>query len=77
MSSRTVPHAVRLAVKLHETLASSRSRVACLAYALIHRLDTVGGIAPTTGCDADHVGAVARVDYTTTYVFYRAGNGCG
>ena len=45
----------------------------------IQRLDTVAGIAPTSGCDAAHVGEVARVDYTTRYVFYKAapGNSCG
>jgi hypothetical protein len=38
----------------------------------VQRLSTVGGLAPTTGCDADHVGAEADVDYTATYYFYRA-----
>jgi hypothetical protein len=38
----------------------------------IQRLDTVGGLAPAAGCDATHVGAVARVDYTATYFFYEA-----
>jgi len=38
----------------------------------IQRLNTTGGLAPTTGCDADHIGAVARVDYTATYYFYEA-----
>jgi hypothetical protein len=38
----------------------------------IQRLDTVGGIAPKTGCDATLVGASARVDYTATYYFYEA-----
>lgn len=37
----------------------------------ILRLDTVGGVAPSTGCDAASVGAEARVDYTATYSFYR------
>jgi Protein of unknown function (DUF3455) len=37
----------------------------------IQRLDTVGGLAPTSGCDAAQVGATARVDYTATYFFYR------
>jgi hypothetical protein len=37
----------------------------------IQRLDTTGGLAPASGCDADHVGSVARVDYTATYYFYR------
>lgn len=36
----------------------------------IRRSDTHGGIAPTTGCDADHVDANARVPYTATYTFY-------
>lgn len=36
----------------------------------IQRLDTVGGLAPTSGCDAGHETAVARVDYTATYYFY-------
>jgi hypothetical protein len=37
----------------------------------IQRLETVGGRAPTSGCDAAHVDAIARVDYTATYFFYR------
>jgi hypothetical protein len=41
----------------------------------IQRLETTGGLAPTTGCDADHVGATSRVDYTATYYFYRASGG--
>ena len=36
----------------------------------IQRLDTVGGVAPKKGCDADHAGEVARVPYTATYAFY-------
>ena len=38
----------------------------------IQRLDTTGGLAPATGCDATTVGALARMDYTATYSFYRA-----
>lgn len=38
----------------------------------IQRLDTVGGIAPASGCDATTVGTLARVDYTATYYFYKA-----
>lgn len=37
----------------------------------IQRLETVGGNAPATGCDADHVGATANVPYTAHYFFYR------
>jgi len=36
----------------------------------IHRLDTSGGLAPATGCDAEHVGDDASVEYTATYYFY-------
>jgi hypothetical protein len=38
----------------------------------IQRLDTVGGIAPSAGCDAAHAGAEVRVDYSANYAFYGA-----
>jgi hypothetical protein len=39
----------------------------------IHRLNTSGGIAPTSGCsDVTHIGTLALVPYTTDYFFYRA-----
>jgi Protein of unknown function (DUF3455) len=38
----------------------------------IRRSDTHGGIAPTTGCDAQHLNTVSRVPYTATYTFYSA-----
>ncbi len=38
----------------------------------VQRLDTTGGLAPATGCDASHVGDTARIDYTATYYFYKA-----
>lgn len=37
----------------------------------IQRLDTVGGLAPTTGCDAAHTGMAESVPYTAKYFFYR------
>jgi hypothetical protein len=40
--------------------------------ASIQRLDTVGGVAPADGCDAEHAGAIARVPYTAVYAFYGA-----
>lgn len=43
----------------------------------IHRLDTTGGLAPATGCDADHVGAQSSIDYTATYYFYEPKANCG
>ena len=39
-------------------------------FTTIQRLDTVGGVAPATGCDAAHVGAVAEVPYSAHYFFY-------
>ena len=38
----------------------------------IHRINTTGGVAPATGCDAGHVGTTARVFYTADYLFYAA-----
>jgi hypothetical protein len=41
----------------------------------VQRLNTVGGLAPATGCDATTIGAVARVPYTATYFMYRTRTG--
>jgi FtsP/CotA-like multicopper oxidase with cupredoxin domain len=38
----------------------------------IQRLDTVGGLAPQTGCDAGHPGATVESAYSATYYFYKA-----
>lgn len=38
----------------------------------IQRLNTVGGAAPATGCDAGHVNAQVLVPYRADYFFYRA-----
>jgi len=38
----------------------------------VQRVNTAGGLAPTTDCDADHLGQVARVPYTAEYFFFRA-----
>ncbi len=38
----------------------------------ITRTGTNGGTAPTAGCDAAHIGTIARVPYTATYTFYAA-----
>lgn len=40
----------------------------------IQRLNTEGGLAPTDGCEADHIGARVRIAYTATYYFYTAAN---
>lgn len=39
----------------------------------IQRVNTTGGLAPATGCNAARVGALAPVFYTADYYFYRAG----
>ena len=42
----------------------------------IHRLNTTGGLAPSTGCSLPgHVGARALVPYTADYFFYRFARG--
>lgn len=41
----------------------------------IQRLDTAGGKAPASGCDAAHVGAKVLVPYQANYFFYRHANG--
>jgi hypothetical protein len=38
----------------------------------VQRLATVGGAAPTEGCDADHAGDEVRAPYEATYAFYYA-----
>jgi uncharacterized protein DUF3455 len=37
----------------------------------IQRVNTTGGIAPATGCDASRAGAEARVAFSAEYYFYR------
>ena len=36
----------------------------------IQRVNTVGGIAPATGCAADSAGKTARIPYTADYYFF-------
>jgi Protein of unknown function (DUF3455) len=38
----------------------------------VQRLDTVGGKAPTTGCDQSHQDAEVQIPYTANYYFYRS-----
>ena len=41
----------------------------------IHRVNTAGGLAPSTGCSsAADVGRTAFVPYTTDYIFYKEAN---
>ena len=41
----------------------------------IQRVNTTGGVAPATGCDANHLGEARNVQYTSDYYFYRAAGG--
>jgi hypothetical protein len=41
------------------------------AVAYIRRADTKGGLAPTKGCDAQHLSEQARMRYSATYQFFR------
>ena len=38
----------------------------------IRRVETHGGTAPATGCDAGHLAATVRMRYAARYEFYRA-----
>jgi uncharacterized protein DUF3455 len=38
----------------------------------VQRVATTAGLAPTTGCDAEHVAALVDVAYTASYYFYEA-----
>lgn len=40
--------------------------------AYIRRSETHGGVAPPSGCDAEHLSSTVRVPYTATYTFYSA-----
>jgi hypothetical protein len=53
---------------LHAVDAGGAGPVSSAQY--IQRLNTDGGIAPTTGCDDAGVGATANVPYTAEYFFY-------
>jgi hypothetical protein len=53
---------------------SGKGRMGKVTY--LQRLETVGGLAPSSGCDATTVGAVADVEYSALYVFYEAQHGC-
>ena len=54
-----------LEVKSHEgngTLTQTKA---------IQRINTTGGVAPSTGCSEAQVGAESRVPYTATYLFLK------
>ena len=54
---------------LQATAHEGKGRMADVSY--IQRLHTAGGLAPSAGCDAAHVGTTKRVRYTASYFFSR------
>jgi hypothetical protein len=59
---------------LNATSHTGKGRMSKVSF--IQRLYTSGGLAPATGCDADHLGAQTSIDYTTTYYFYEPKSAC-
>jgi hypothetical protein len=55
---------------LEATSHTGKGRMSDVTF--IQRLDTVAGLAPASGCDAEHVGEPADVHYTASYYFYEA-----
>ena len=53
---------------LHAKSHEGTGTLAAVQY--IQRLDTVGGVAPSAGCDAAPSGEEARIDYSANYDFY-------
>lgn len=53
---------------LVEVESSGKGGLAGIRY--VQRIDTVGGAAPPSGCDAAHSAARQDVEYRATYVFY-------
>jgi hypothetical protein len=52
------------------TVATNAGAGVLTAAKLIQRVDTTGGLPPTSGCDQATAGNATRVDYTASYVFW-------
>ncbi|HYZ82755.1 MAG TPA: DUF3455 domain-containing protein [Bryobacteraceae bacterium] len=61
-----------LLVQVAGSQAGPTNGSALLGTTFIHRVNTSGGIAPTSGCDDSSIGKLALVPYTTDYFFYKA-----
>jgi hypothetical protein len=55
---------------LQKVSTAGTGRITEVTY--IQRLNTSGGLAPTTVADAAHAGEIARIPYTAEYFFYHA-----
>ena len=54
-----------LLLKAVDSLSTPNNKIT-----FVQRICTVGGLAPTTGADATHLGALDSVPYTASYLFY-------
>jgi Protein of unknown function (DUF3455) len=52
-------------------VVSEQGSGALSAVKFVTRTDSQGGLAPATGCDAAHAGAMAAEHYSAIYTFYR------
>ena len=55
-------------------VVSKRGEGPFSAATYINRFNTVGGISPLTGCDANHLGSDKMVPYSASYLFYNHSN---
>lgn len=53
------------------TITSNVGSGALSGAAYIRRIDTKGGSEPVAGCDASHIGEIARMRYSATYQFFK------
>jgi Protein of unknown function (DUF3455) len=53
--------------------ASTKGAGQLAGVTFVQRVATKGGIAPATGCDAAHVAAEVRANYSADYYFYKGG----
>jgi hypothetical protein len=53
------------------TVKSTSGSGVLTAARFVHRVNTVGGVAPANGCEAGNVGAEVRIPYSARYVFYK------
>ncbi len=67
--ARSTPDAASIPALLLQAVNPARTGL-LTAVEYIRRSAPHGGLAPTSGCDADHAGDLSRVPYTATYTFY-------
>ena len=62
-----------LLIKTNAAAGPNGDRLARTTF--IQRINTVGGLAPTSGCGASTLNTETRVDYQADYVFWKATGG--